>query len=177
MSLEILKQAVDKCKNSRYWITGGYAVDAKRGRLSREHGDIDIYLHDDIDKCLRLFSTSGFKIFKKGTKYILYQSKTKIEIFELKINGEFYERRREWCIYRFPKIVFDNFQVLELNSVQIRIPSNEGLRFFGEKSNFADDNDFTQTLPYDEEIFSMIEYQEFGKKPINVKKEEIFFRD
>ena len=39
-----LKEVINICETEKisYWIVGGFAVDAKKGFLSREHGDIDL---------------------------------------------------------------------------------------------------------------------------------------
>ena len=64
-----LKEVINICETEKisYWIVGGFAVDAKKGFLSREHGDIDLCIHqDDMKKCLKFFYKNGFKITKEG---------------------------------------------------------------------------------------------------------------
>ena len=115
-----------------------------------------------MKKCLKFFYKNGFKITKEGLKFVFYKSNVKIDIFELFVNGNYYERKREWFKAKYPKEMFDNFQVLELNDLLIRIPSNEGLRYYGSKTSHAEDTIFTNNLPFDNSIFSKIEYKEFA---------------
>ncbi len=162
---DILKEAIVICENNniKYWVIGGFAVDAKIGHLSREHGDIDFCIHQDsINNCLKWFFKHGFRATKEGLKYVFYKADIKIDIFELFINGDYYERRREWFTAKYPKEIFDNFQILELNGLKLRAPSNEGLRYYGSKTIHQEDAVFTSNLPYNQNIFSKIEYHEFA---------------
>ena len=42
--ISTLREVVKNCEdeNIKYWVVGGFAVDAKKGYISREHGDIDL---------------------------------------------------------------------------------------------------------------------------------------
>ena len=178
---EILKEAIDICEINKiqYWVVGGYAIDAKKGFLSRKHGDIDLCIYqNDMEKSLKIFYENNFKITREGLKYVFYKSDIKIDIFELFSNGDFYERRREWFNAKYPKEMFDNILIFELEKLKLRIPSNEGLRYYGSKTTHSEDTTFTNNLPYDKDIFSKIEYNEFAdykESKKNVKIEVLTF--
>lgn len=177
----ILKEVIDICETNKiqYCVVGGFAVDAKKGFLSRKHRDVDICIHqNNMKRSLKIFYKNNFKITKEGLKYVFYKSNIKIDIFELFPNGEFYERRREWFNAKYPKEMFDNFQMLKLEELEFKIPSNEGLRYYGSKTTHSEDTQFTNSLPYNEDIFSKIEYKEFAdykESKKNVKIEVLTF--
>lgn len=71
--------------------------------------------------------------------------------------------------------MFDNFQFLELRDLKFRIPSNEGIRYYGSKTSHTEDTIFTNKLPFNEEIYSKLEYNEFAdykesKKVIKIEE-------
>lgn len=178
---EILKEVIDifKAYKIQYWVVGGFAVDAKKGFISRRHGDIDLCIHHgSMEKSLKIFYKNNFKITKEGLKYVFYKLDIKIDIFELFPNGEYYERRREWFNAKYPKEMFNNYQICELEELKFIIPSNEGLRYYGSKTTHSKDTQFTNNLPYDKQLFSKIEYDEFAdyeKSKKNVKIEILTF--
>lgn len=179
--LNTLKETIEICENDniKYWVVGGFAVDAKKGFLSRKHGDIDLCIHQhDMNKCLKSFFKHGFRITKEGMKYVFYKSNVKVDIFELFVNGNYYERKREWFTAKYPKEMFDNFQFLELKGLKFRIPSNEGIRYYGSKTSHTEDTIFTNKLPFNEEIYSKLEYNEFAdykESKKGIKIEELSF--
>jgi hypothetical protein len=176
---DILKECVIICSQSRikYWVVGGFAFDAKRGYLSRIHGDIDLCVHhNDLEKCFKIFSKNGFEITKQGLKFVIYKSGIKIDIFELFPEGNYYLRKREWFNARYPREMFDSYQTLTLNGLTLRIPSNEGLRHYGSKTSHQKDLIFTENLPFNKNIYSKIEYKEFAdyqESIKNIKAEKI----
>jgi hypothetical protein len=179
--LAVLRDVVGICETHgfTYWVVGGFAVDAKRGAISREHGDIDVCLLErDLGKAQRAFFQSHFRVTRQGLKYVFYKDQIKIDVFPLFDRGECYERKREWFEAKYPKAMFDAAQVASLNGVQIRIPSNEGLRYYASKSNHKGDKEFVGTLPYSEELYAKISYNEFANyraSTKNMRVEEITF--
>lgn len=181
--LIIFKNTIKICidENINYWVVGGFAVDAKKGFISREHGDIDLCIHqNDIQRCLKSFYKHGYKITREGLKFVFYKSNVKIDIFELFENGNYYTRKREWFNAKYPKEMFDNFQMLKLEGIKFKIPSNEGLRYYGKKTRHQEDTNFINSLPFDENIFSKIEYNEFAnynESIKDIKTEELLFNE
>jgi phosphorylcholine metabolism protein LicD len=163
---QLLEETIHLCENAHisYWVVGGFAVDAKKGKISREHEDIDLCIHEkNIDECLKLFCKNGFRITKEGMKYVFYKSGAKIDIFVLFEKCAYYERKREWFNALYPKELFDNMQILTLNGLTFKVPSNEGLRYYGSKTSHPEDTLFTNSLPFDDSIYSRITYTEFAE--------------
>lgn len=66
-SFEQFKEIITLCKNNKikYWVFGGYALEGIRGKVTRKHGDVDVYIHtQDVQRFLGLFN-SQYKIFQK----------------------------------------------------------------------------------------------------------------
>lgn len=177
----ILKKAVKICEKEsiKYWVVGGFAVDGKKGYFSRDHGDVDLCIHQhDMKKCLTVFYKNNFRITREGLKYVFYKNKVKVDIFELFLNENYYERKREWFKAKYPKEMFDNFQIVGLDNFKFRIPSNEGLRYYGSKTKHHEDTEFTNNLPFNKSIFSKIKYNEFAdhmESKKDIKIEDLVF--
>lgn len=65
---ELLFKLIDTAtqKNIRIFITGGYGLDALYGELTRDHRDIDIYIHaKDEDIFIELLHSIGFSSTNK----------------------------------------------------------------------------------------------------------------
>ncbi len=165
VAFRVLREVVELCQreHTRYWVVGGFAVDAKIGHLTRTHGDVDVCIHEqDLQVFLKACFGQGFRVTQQGLKYVLYTSECKVDVFELFDRGEFYEREREWFHARYPKEIFDHVQVLPLNGLQLRIPSNEALRYYVVKTIHPDDRAFVDQLPFNAELYAKIQYVEFA---------------
>lgn len=169
----VLRAIVQLCerKHFRYWVVGGFAVDAKVGHITRTHGDVDICIHEhDMQEFLQASFVAGFRVTQQGMKYVLYKAQCKVDVFELFDRGANYEREREWFHAKYPKEIFDQCQVLQLEGLHFRIPSNEALRYYGVRTVHPDDRIFVDQLPFNAELYEKIEYNEFADYHESTKK-------
>jgi len=175
----LLKEIVELCEtnNIKYWIVGGFAVDGKRRCISRNHGDIDICFHSlHQNKVFKIFFDNNFTITKQGLKYVFYKHDIKIDVFILFDKTKYYERKREWFEAKFPKKIFDDFQIGKIENLNFRIPSNEGLKYYTSKTKHKEDRLYGNKLPINDNLYSKISYNEFAdykKSTKNVEVKEI----
>ena len=174
--ISLLKEIVELCEsnNIKYWIVGGFAVDGKRKCVSRNHNDIDICFHGSHqNKVLEIFFNNNFTITKQGLKYVFYKYDIKIDVFILFDKNKYYGRKREWFEAKFPKKIFDDFQLGEIGNLNFKIPSNEGLRYYGSKTRHKKDKFYTKKLHINENLYSKISYNEFADYKKSIKNIEI----
>lgn len=174
--ITLLKEIVELCEtnNIKYWIIGGFAVDGKRGCISRNHSDIDICFHNlHQNKALEIFFNNNFIITRQGLKYVFYKHDIKIDVFILFDKIKYYERKREWFEARFPKEIFNDFQIGKIGNLNFTIPSNEGLKYYGSKTKYKKDKLYTEKLPINNNIYSMIFYNEFADYKKSIKNVEL----
>ena len=163
--VSLLEEIVELCEsnNIKYWVIGGFAVDGKIGHISRNHGDIDICVHNSHqNKTLEIFFNNNFTITKQGLKYVFYKYDIKIDVFILLNKNNCYERKREWFKAKFPKKIFDDFQSGKIDNLNFKIPSNEGLKYYGSKTKHKKDKLYTNKLPVNDNLYSKISYNEFA---------------
>lgn len=157
-----------------YWVVGGLALDAKRGKITRSHGDIDIcLLENDVRRTQRILFQNGFQITQQGLKFVFYKAGVKIDVFPLTDRGNFFERKREWFEAKYPKAIFTNSQNASIDGQKMTIPSNTGLRYYGEKSSHAADKKFATSLPYDKKLFSGIYFHVFADYRQSIKNVKV----
>ncbi|MCK5475710.1 MAG: NUDIX domain-containing protein, partial [Candidatus Pacebacteria bacterium] len=177
--ISLLKEIVELCEsnNMKYWIIGGFAVDGKRRCISRDHGDINICFHNsEKNKDLKIFFNNNFTITKQGLKYVFYKYDIKIDVFILFDKNKYYERKREWFEAKFPKKIFDDFQLGKIGNLNFKIPSNEGLKYYGSKTREKKDQLYCEKLTINSDLYSKIFYNEFAdykRSTKNIEMKEI----
>lgn len=177
----VLREVVQLCvrRHFRYWVVGGFAVDAKVGHVTRAHGDVDVCIHEhDMQEFLHASFAEGFRVTQQGLKYVLYKSECKVDVFELFDRGIFYEREREWFHAKYPKEIFDRYQALTLDGLQFRVPSNEALRYYVVRTVHPEDRAFVDQLPFNGGLYAKIQYNEFAdyhESTKNVESKELTF--
>ena len=71
--------------NIPYFISGGFAIDAINGNISREHNDLDLYVfEEDLNDFLEKIKEKGYRCFKKLNKYEVQSKNLIVDILPLK---------------------------------------------------------------------------------------------
>jgi len=94
-------------------------------------------------------------------------------VFILFDKNNYYRRKREWFEAEFPKKIFDAFQIGKIDNLNFKIPSNEGLKYYGSKSEHKKDKLYTEKLSINNKLYSKIIYKEFANYKQSIKNVEI----
>ena len=146
--------------NLNYFVGGGFGIDGLRGRITRPHKDIDMYLFsEDLDALLSRFKKLGYSFFKKLNKIKIISKDLEIDILPLKKEDEkryFYGNSANSY---YSKKIFSKHQIGRLNGFSFRIVANEILVYYAKYSKYSEDKNFCNNLKFDEKLISKIEHQ------------------
>lgn len=106
-------------------------------------------------------------------KYVFYKYDIKVDVFILFNKKNYYERKREWFVAKFPKKIFDKNQIGKIDDLSFRIPSNEGLKYYASKTRHKKDKLYVDKLPINKTLYSKIIYEEFADYKKSTKNIEI----
>ncbi len=142
----------------RFWVFGGFALDGIRGKITREHSDIDIYLvSDDLDKVLVLFQSDDYSCYKREVMYFIESADLKIGIIVLTEEDDKIIAHGNKTLVKFPKDIFLHDNTVSLNNMSFRIVPNEAIALDSKFSTHASDKSFGTKLKYDSALFRQIE--------------------
>jgi hypothetical protein len=130
--LKCLKELSDivNSLDAQCYIVGGWAYDAKRGRLTKYHNDFDIaLLESDMASIFSVLEREGFIIHQiTPFLYIGEKNGMKVDLFIWKevVEG-FIECMEHGNLVRIPRSFFSDFEDVELYGIKFKTLSNEFL--------------------------------------------------
>ncbi len=149
-----------------YWVYGGIALDGIREKISREHDDLDIYLHTiDFEKTLEILCAEKYSCFNKGNMYLATKDDIKIDIVLLSEDSSQYVVKGNKTIARYPRNMFFTKKTASIEEITFSIVPNEVLVFESSHSIHEQDKEFGSKLLYNKELFDQI-------KSTSIKTEE-----
>jgi hypothetical protein len=154
--LALIKELVLDLESSNihYLVFAGWALDAKRGRVTRPHEDLDVYcLRSEFSKIKGILEKLGYKLVDKINDLHAFKKEG------LKVDFCLLEEERgnlvtavRFVKISFPKELFFNPQRGKIEDVEFNIPPNEILKADGLKSKKGTDAEFAKTLSVDESM-------------------------
>ncbi len=140
-----------------FWVFGGFALDGLRGKITREHGDIDIYVKEnDISKLETLFPPEKYIFYKKEKMYYIKSQELKIGIVPLSKEGDTVTAHGNKTLARYPKEMFSMSIYGAINSFKFKIVPREVLFLESQYSRFESDKSFGQNIQIDKKLFNKI---------------------
>ncbi len=89
--LSLLREFAEEMKNIEYWIGGGYGVDGIAGRITREHGDIDIIIPIEMTPQITdFFQRRLYDVSEKHKNLQAKKGDVKVDIVRLETEGGCY---------------------------------------------------------------------------------------
>lgn len=89
--LSLLREFSKEMKNIEYWIGGGYGVDGIAGRITREHGDIDIIIPiETTPQVADFFQRRSYDVYKRHQNLQAKKGDVKVDIVQLETEGDCY---------------------------------------------------------------------------------------
>lgn len=143
--------------NLRYWVFGGFALDGVRGKISRDHEDIDIYLHKkDIDRFVKLFALHGYDCYQRERMYFADSPELKIGVVLFTEEKDFYVSNGNCTLAKYPREMFLNNLTASIENFNFRKVPNEVLAFEYEFSIHEEDKKYAKELKTDKKLMSQI---------------------
>lgn len=150
MDFNIFKGIIRSFKENkiRYWVFGGFAFDGIRRKITRDHKDIDIYLHGE--------DYSKMKFCR--LKDITFSKPCVIETVKLteESNSIIANHRNANTLIKYPKIIFNKNNNVQIDDIKFRILPNEALKYLSRFSYHQEDKSLGEKLKYDEDNFKKI---------------------
>jgi phosphorylcholine metabolism protein LicD len=144
--------------NIRFWVFGGFALDGMRGKITREHGDIDIYLDsDDLTKLKNIFSSKEYNFYKREKMYFVESSELKLGIVILTKENDLIIANGNKTIAKYPKEFFSKNTNVSIDSFTFRIVPFEILFLESNFSRFEKDKLFGQKIKINQKLYNKIE--------------------
>lgn len=140
-------------------IIAGFAIDGKKGFISREHEDIDVLCaKEDKRKVEELIIGLEYNKEKYNDLYKLKNKKgvKDVDLCLVSEEGDFAVTYGKIAITKFPKKLFDNPQIGRLGDLKFKIAQNELLKTWGQYSKKEDDVCYVKRLKADEKIMKKI---------------------
>jgi len=156
-----------------YFVSGGFALDAIRGKIMREHMDLDIYVfEEDLNDFLKKIKKEGYHCFKNLNKYEVQSKNLIVDILPIRKIGDQRVIIGNSADTYYPAKIFDLNNFYDLEDISIRLAPNELLVLEMPFSKHPNDKRDSESLNYDKKLFSQIRYVS-KEKPKNIQLEEI----
>ncbi|MFH1751837.1 MAG: hypothetical protein ABH821_02770 [archaeon] len=167
--VSILKQ-----QNLPYFVFGGFAIEGKRGKIVREHGDIDICcLEKDFEEIKILLENLGYTFFENVNDLKKFmQGTASIDLCLLKKEIEEFSCNLRFVNVKFPSSWFFNSDKVVIENFEFNVACNEIIKKDGLNSKYKEDIDFVKTLPVDNNkmlLYKVKKLPESMKIPLGVK--------
>ncbi|MBT4321880.1 hypothetical protein HOD53_01695 [Candidatus Woesearchaeota archaeon] len=144
--------------NVQFWVFGGFALDGIRGKITREHGDIDIYLDsDDLTKLEKLFDSKEYNFYKREKMYFVESTDLKLGIVILTKENDLVIANGNKTIAKYPKKMFSKETIVSINSFTFRVVPFEILFLESNFSRFKEDKLFGKNIKINRELYGEIE--------------------
>jgi hypothetical protein len=152
-------RALEKAK-LKYVVVGGFAVDGKRRKLSREHHDIDIMCQKADEAVIeRLIKSLHYSLVERFED--LYRLKsvdgTRVDLYLVSLDEEHAHSKGKVATISFPKEMFlHDLQKGTIDGFIFTIPSDSFIKKNGFDARAESDQDFVKTLVGDEKKMGLI---------------------
>lgn len=145
--------------NVRYFVSGGFAIDAIRGNVTREHKDLDTYVfEEDLNDFFNKIKKRSYRCFKNLNKYEVQGRNLVVDILPIrKIDDQRVIIGNSADTY-YPEKIFNLNNFYNLKDISLRIAPNELLVLEMPFSKYPNDKKDAENLPYDKKLFSQIRH-------------------
>ncbi len=159
--------------NVHYFISGGFAIDAIRGNITREHRDLDIYVfEEDLNDLFKKIKKEGYHCLKNLNKYEIQGRNLIVDILPIRSIDDQRVIVGNSADTYYPAKIFNLNNFYNLKDISLRIVPNEILVLEMPFSKYPNDKRDAEKLSYDKKMFSQIRY--ISKvKPNSIQLKEI----
>lgn len=141
-----------------YWVFGGYALDGIREKISREHGDIDIYLlSEDLNKLINIFKSKNIDVIKRENMYFIDSYELQLGIVLITEENNLFVAHGNKTLAKYPKKMFSKDNILKIEDFKFRSVPNEILVLESRFSRFEKDKELCSKIKHDSELINSIE--------------------
>jgi len=158
-SFEEMKTFIRLLEKNRikYRIHAGYGLEGLRGKISREHWDLDLLSLKKYEKKLeKIIEEEGYEIHKHRNLLKIMRNRIKIiDIGLLVKEGDKYVSYGAIAETRFPSKLFKP-QKGHIGNFKFNIASNELLKLWGSTSKYINDRKLIKNLEVDTKLYKKI---------------------
>lgn len=159
--------------NVSYFVSGGVGLDGLRGKLTRKHKDIDVYMFkSDLTRLFKKLKTSGYRCFRKLNKFEIQGNGILVDILPLVNEKNMVYLKGNIADTRFPKEIFENYLEGKLDGITFRVAPGEIFALEMPYSKHPEDKKYAASLSYNKLLFKRIRNIQ-KESPPNIILEEI----
>ncbi len=143
-----------------YYVFGGIALEGLRETMSREHGDLDLYIKDkDLEKFCKIMSAKKYSCKKRERMYFFEKNMIKIGVVILTKEKRAYISNGNKTRAIYPEKIFATKNYGKINKIIFCIAPNEVLAFESKYSRYPEDKKYGTKLPKNKILFKKIKYE------------------
>lgn len=160
VTFETFKEIIHSLEehNIRYWVFGGWALDGARHKISREHGDIDMYVSEaDILKLSQLLSSLDLELKQRENMYFVDSEKLQLGVVLVSEDDNKIIAHGNKTTAHYPKEIFEKKTTGIIEDTKFNSVPNEVLALEAQFSKYKDDNLLGAKLEIDKKLFEEIE--------------------
>lgn len=129
--LGLLRQTFDGA-DIPWWLFGGWGLDARLGRITRDHGDIEVWVPaDQADRSMAVLVAAGFEVLdtqpvEESREYVFRGTQCSTAFFTASPDGTLWQPEGRWSDWRLPKGSFGADRC-ELEGLRVPVMSAAGM--------------------------------------------------
>jgi hypothetical protein len=132
-----------------YWLGGGVAYDAMRGRQTRPHNDLDLSIREeDVSRVRQLMVGAGFDFTQtRATSYTAKRQGLKVDFFAWRLRGENRLNFYDHFVVIAPVELFERVVMTKIGKREYRLVAPEVMHMFMPIVRNPNDCEFVNRLP------------------------------
>lgn len=153
-------------------VCGGWALDAKKGKLSRKHKDIDLFcLKSDLKKIKQVMKNKKYSFVYRINDLVRFENKKKLKIdfCLIKKSVKTCSCKLRFVIVRFPLKMFTNPQMGRVGKLSFAIVPDEILKKWGLNSRYPKDVLFAKSIQVSESALNKVKEEKISRLLKNSK--------
>jgi len=156
-----------------YFVSGGVGLDGLRGKLTREHKDLDVYMFEsDLTRLFQKLKNCGYSCFRKLNKFEIQGDGIIVDILPLVNEKNTAYLKGNIADTRFPKEIFENYLEGNLDGITFQVVPGEIFALEMPYSKHPEDKKDAALVSYNKLLFKRIESIQ-KELPPNIVLEEV----
>lgn len=160
VNFKIFEELIEELEKLKlfYEVFGGFALDGKRGRLTRKHDDVDVFCRGkDYSKLKKALLKLNYNLLYEINDLKAFQKPgLKIDLCLLKRIGSYCECELRYVKLLIPLTLLHNIQRASIGNCTFNIVPDELLKKDALNSRYREDREYGKKIKVNKELFNRI---------------------